>query len=177
MRINVATGYVESVTTYVSPHYDARPAADMRLIVVHGISLPPGEFEGSDVIDLFMGRLSIKRHPYYSLLDGIRVSAHVFIRRTGEVIQFVPFHQRAWHAGVSRFGADDACNDFSIGIELEGTDTCAYTEAQYGQLVQLLAALKEAYPSLATAPVVGHSDIAPMRKSDPGSQFDWSRIQ
>jgi len=178
MRINVATGYVESVSTYSSPHQDERPIGDeARLVVLHGISLPPGEFGGEDVIDLFMGSLPVARHPYYAGLDGVRVSAHVFIRRTGELIQFVPFHQRAWHAGVSRFGGDDGCNDFSIGIELEGTDTCAYTDAQYEQLTHLLSALNVAYPSLVHAPVVGHSDIAPLRKTDPGVQFDWSRVQ
>lgn len=178
MRINVATGYVQSVTAYESPHQNDRPNdADIRLVVVHGISLPPGEFDGTDVIDLFMGCLPATRHPYYAGLKNVQVSAHVFIRRTGELIQFVPFHRRAWHAGTSRFGTATGCNDFSIGIELEGTDTCAYTDQQYDQLASLWAALKVAYPQLHHTPIVGHADIAPGRKTDPGLQFDWSRLQ
>jgi len=177
MRIDTQTGLLITATFHMTEHCDRRFAADdLSLIVVHGISLPPGEFGGGDVIDLFQGKLNCATHPYYAQLQGVRVSSHLFIRRDGGVVQFVPFHLRAWHAGVSRFAHRTACNDFSIGIELEGTDTSAYTDAQYTSLNTVLVALRDAYPSLVGAPVVGHSDIAPLRKTDPGLGFDWGRV-
>jgi AmpD protein len=178
MRIDTQAGLLIGANFCETAHCDDRKAADdMSLIVVHGISLPPGEFGGDDVVDLFQGTLDCHKHPYYAQLSGVKVSSHLFIRRDGEVVQFVPFHLRAWHAGVSRFANRTACNDFSIGIELEGTDTSTYTDAQYESLNTVLVALRDAYPSLAQAPVVGHSDIAPQRKTDPGLGFDWGRVK
>jgi AmpD protein len=178
MRIDTQTGLLNVASFYATSHCDARSdAKDVSLIVLHGISLPPGQFGSDDVIALFQGRLNCEKHPYYPQLREVRVSSHLFIRRDGEVVQFVPFQLRAWHAGVSRFGKRLGCNDFSVGVELEGTDTCAYTDAQYESLKAVLVALRDAYPSLAQAPVVGHSDIAPQRKTDPGLGFDWERIK
>jgi AmpD protein len=178
MRIDTQTGLLNNALLHLSDHCDLRLCPDdLALIVVHGISLPPGQFGGDDVLDLFQGTLDCHKHPYYAQLKGVRVSSHLFIRRDGEVVQFVPFHLRAWHAGMSRFANRTACNDFSIGIELEGTDTGSYTDTQYESLNAVLVALRDAYPSLAQAPVVGHSDIAPQRKTDPGLGFDWGRVK
>ena len=177
MKVNPETGLVEGVAYYASEHANGRPqGVPVSLIVVHAISLPPGQFGGDDVINLFQGKLDSEAHPYYRQLAGIRVSAHCWIRRHGELVQFVPFHLRAWHAGISRFAHRTNVNDFSIGIELEGTETSQFTEVQYAQLNALIAALKRAYPSLQSAPIVGHSDVAPVRKTDPGLGFDWSRV-
>lgn len=177
MSIDLSSGLWHQAVFLPSPFCNTRPAGlPISLMVVHAISLPPGQFVGDDVVDLFTGNLDCKKHPYYQQLVGVEVSAHIFIRRTGEAIQCVPFHQRAWHAGVSRFGPQVGCNDFSIGIELEGTETSYFTAAQYEALNALIAALRLAYPSLQQAPVVGHSDIAPLRKLDPGVGFDWSKV-
>ena len=158
-----------------SPNRNERPEGmPIELIVVHGISLPPGEFGGPGVQDLFSNTLDHGAHPYYDQLRGMRVSAHFFVRRDGEILQFVPCGQRAWHAGASSWRGRERCNDFSIGIELEGTDELPYEEAQYAALLELLAALKRRYP---IADVVGHSDIAPGRKTDPGVAFDWDRLK
>lgn len=157
-----------------SPHCDVRPPGTaITLVVIHGISLPPGKFGGDGVQQLFMGTLDPALHPYYAAIANLRVSAHFFIRRDGEVVQFVPCWRRAWHAGVSTWRGRERCNDYSIGIELEGTDRTAYAAPQYDALADLLVALKRRYPLAAT---VGHSDIAPGRKSDPGPAFDWSRL-
>lgn len=145
----------------------------IELIVIHNISLPPGVFEGDAVIDLFTNRLDWDAHPYYQGIRGIKVSAHFFIRRDGTLIQFVPCAMRAWHAGVSTWQERERCNDFSIGIELEGTDDLPFTEAQYATLVPLVQLLKQTYPIRA---VVGHSDIAASRKTDPGPHFAWQRL-
>lgn len=177
MQVDVQTGLLSNANFYQTTHFNVRSnERDMSLVVLHCVSLPPGQFGGDDVIDFFQGKLDCQKEPYYAQLKGVRVSAHLFIRRDGEVVQFVPFHLRAWHAGVSRFGNRTDCNDFSIGIELEGTDTAAYTQAQYHAVNEVIAALRQAYPSLQYAPVVGHSDIAPLRKTDPGLGFDWVRI-
>ncbi len=177
MKVNPETGLVEGVAYYASTHCNHRPVGvEPSLFVVHAISLPPGQFHGDDVIHLFQGKLDIEAHPYYRQLAGIRVSAHCWIRRNGELVQFVPFHLRAWHAGVSRFAQRVNVNDFSIGIELEGTETSHFTAAQYAKLNALIATLKQVYPNLATAPTVGHSDVAPLRKTDPGLGFDWSQV-
>jgi AmpD protein len=158
-----------------SPNCDDRPAAaEIRLLVVHGISLPPGEFGGDGVLRLFTNTLDPAAHPYYEALKGLRVSAHFFIRRTGEIVQFVPCERRAWHAGQSRWRGRERCNDFSIGVELEGTDAVPYAEAQYRRLARLIAALRRRYP---IADIAGHSDIAPARKTDPGPAFDWPRLR
>lgn len=169
-----AAGWLDSARRLPSPNHDARPEGmAVELVVVHNISLPPGEFGGSGVEQLFTNRLDPAAHPYYAGIAHLRVSAHFFIRRDGELIQFVSCIQRAWHAGASHWRGRERCNDFSLGIELEGTDDQAFTDAQYETLNRLLAVLKAAYP---IAAVTGHSDIAPGRKTDPGSCFDWDRL-
>ena len=145
----------------------------IELIVVHNISLPPREFGGPGIVDLFLNRLQPYAHPYYAGIAQLRVSAHFLIRRDGELIQFVPCAQRAWHAGVSRWRGRERCNDFSVGIELEGADDIAFEAAQYARLCAVIAALRTRYP---IADVTGHSDIAPGRKTDPGPAFDWSQV-
>lgn len=156
-----------------SPNQDKRPeGVAVDLLVIHNISLPPGVFGGTGVIELFSNTLNTEVHPAYENLKGLKVSAHAFIRRTGEIIQFVPFHKRAWHAGESFYEGRTRCNDFSIGVELEGTDDLPYEPEQYKALVGLTKALLKAYPTLKNT--VGHSDIAPSRKTDPGSCFDWA---
>lgn len=167
-------GWLPAAHRLPSPNCDARPEGmAIELIVIHNISLPPGVFDGDAVIDLFTNRLDWDAHPYYQGIRGIQVSAHFFIRRDGTLIQFVPCSLRAWHAGVSNWQQRERCNDFSIGIELEGTDDLPFTDAQYATLSPLLQLLKQAYPIQA---VVGHSDIAPGRKTDPGPLFAWQRV-
>lgn len=159
-----------------SPNCDARPEpAAVELVVVHGISLPPGRFGGPYVEDLFLNRLDLSAHPSFPSLDGLTVSSHLFISRRGAVTQFVPFHRRAWHAGVSAWRGRPGCNDFAIGIELEGCDDRPYTASQYRRLRQVLAALFACYPRLSPDGLVGHFEIAPGRKTDPGPRFDWQR--
>ncbi len=176
MSIDSETGRLAEVPFLPSPHCDARPEGMLPdLIVVHGITLPPGAFGGPWIDDLFMGRLDPSRHPYFASIVHLRVSAHLLIRRDGAVTQYVPFHLRAWHAGVSSFAGRQRCNDFSIGIELEGTDDAPYAEAQYASLTRVIAALQQAYPSLRA--MTGHEDIAPGRKTDPGPGFDWARLE
>ncbi len=158
-----------------SPNVDARPpGCDIKLVVIHAISLPPGEYGGDGVEALFTNRLDCDAHPYYDRLRGLKVSAHFFVRRDGEVIQFASCESRAWHAGQSVWQGRQACNDFSIGIELEGLEHSPFEPAQYRALVVLLLALKDAYR---IADVAGHEHIAPGRKQDPGSAFDWSRLK
>ena len=177
MKLNRETGLLEGVVYYATDHCDERPVdVQPSLMVIHAMSLPPGQFGALDVVDFFQGKLDIEKHPYYRQLSGVRVSAHCWIRRHGEIVQFVPFHRRAWHAGVSRFAHRSNVNDFSIGIELEGTETSDFTEVQYQQLSELLSVLRLNYPEMTQAPVVGHSDVAPCRKTDPGLGFDWSRV-
>jgi AmpD protein len=169
-----ASGWLSGARRLPSPNCDARPdGTAIELIVIHNISLPPDVFEGNAVIDLFSNRLDWDAHPYYQSIRGLKVSAHFFIRRDGSLIQFVPCTLRAWHAGQSSWQGHDRCNDFSIGIELEGSDNRPFTEAQYATLIPLIRELKQAYPIQA---VLGHSDIAPGRKTDPGPHFDWQRI-
>ncbi|HEY9199886.1 MAG TPA: 1,6-anhydro-N-acetylmuramyl-L-alanine amidase AmpD [Gammaproteobacteria bacterium] len=160
-----------------SPNWDERaPPGDISLIVVHGISLPPGEFGGPWIADLFLNRLDPQAHPYFQEIAGLKVSAHAVIRRDGRIVQFVPFSKRAWHAGQSCFRGRGVCNDFSIGIELEGADDIPYTDAQYHQLAALIAALRRRYPGIAPDAIAGHADIAPGRKTDPGPAFEWPRL-
>lgn len=170
----IENGWLVPCRHLPSPHHNARPAAEVSLLVLHGISLPPGEFGGHWIDDLFLGRLEADAHPYFASIAGLQVSAHCLIRRDGELVQFVSFEERAWHAGVSEFAGRPACNDFSIGIELEGTDTSGYTKEQYQQLATLTCLLMRHYPAITTERIVGHSDIAPGRKSDPGISFDWA---
>ena len=165
---------ITTATQYSSSHYDERPQADeISLLVIHCISLPEGKYGTPYVRDLFMGKLAIDAHPDFAILEGLRVSAHCVIRRDGTLEQYVPFDKRAWHAGMSHYCGRRRCNDFSIGIELEGTDQSAYTEQQYKQLITVTKALISTYPKLNRRRIVGHQDIAPGRKTDPGSEFDW----
>ncbi|HEY5647095.1 MAG TPA: 1,6-anhydro-N-acetylmuramyl-L-alanine amidase AmpD [Pseudomonadales bacterium] len=160
-----------------SPNQGPRPDPnDISLVVIHGISLPPGSFGTGLVEDLFLNRLNGSRDARLADLEDVRVSAHLFIDRRGRVTQFVPFHERAWHAGVSCWRGREGCNDFSIGIELEGEDERPYTRSQYRRLQLVLAALFARYPRLSRAAVVGHQEIAPGRKTDPGPAFDWHRL-
>tara|TARA_R110000850_G_scaffold85460_7_gene183919 strand:+ start:19858 stop:20433 length:576 start_codon:yes stop_codon:yes gene_type:complete len=170
---------LQTVTRRIaSPYYDARPIADdIRLVVIHAISLPPDEFGGPWIDDLFAGTLDFSAHPYFETLRDMRVSAHLCIFRDGSISQYVPFDQRAWHAGKSSWQGREVCNDFSIGIELEGCDTQPFEPVQYEQLARSLKALFKRYPHLSSATLAGHSDIAPDRKTDPGPHFDWSLLR
>ena len=178
LKIDSATGLLTGVRQVLSPHCDARPAGTVaELLVVHGISLPPGEFGGPWIDRLFTGTLPPEAHPFFRELAGARLSAHALVLRDGAIVQYVPFGERAWHAGASQYRGRSTCNDFSVGVELEGTDDTPYTEAQYQQLAALAAALLAAYASLSAEHIVGHSDIAPGRKTDPGAAFDWPRFR
>ena len=160
-----------------SPNRNARPdPAEISQVVIHGISLPPGEFGTGDVEALFTNTLDTGKDPRLADLEGVTVSAHLFIDRRGRTVQFVPFDERAWHAGVSAWRGRSGCNDFAIGIELEGEDQRPYTRAQYARLGKVLAALIEAYPRLSRSAIVGHLEVAPGRKTDPGKVFDWSAV-
>ena len=175
-----AAGWASGAARMPSPNFDRRSQdedgedAPVSLLVIHNISLPPGEFGGPYIADLFLNRLDFGAHPYFEQLRPLRVSAHFLIRRNGEVVQFVSAGDRAWHAGVSNFCGRERCNDFSIGIELEGTDFVPFEDAQYEALVALTAALQAAYP---LQHVAGHEHIAPGRKTDPGPFFEWSRYE
>lgn len=169
-----AAGYARGAHQVASPNCDARPpGVDVCLVVIHNISLPPGRFGGDDVRRLFTNTLDTAAHPFFVSLAGVRVSAHFFVRRDGSLVQFVSCNARAWHAGVSAWHGRARCNDYSIGIEVEGTDTEPYEAAQYRTVAGLLRALRRHYPLTAA---VGHSDVAPGRKTDPGAAFDWGRL-
>jgi AmpD protein len=158
-----------------SPNFNNRPNEnDISLLVIHCISLPPNKFGGNYIADLFCNQLNPNAHPYFETIYQLEVSAHLLIRRDGECVQFVPFNKRAWHAGVSNFQRRENCNDFSIGIELEGSETMDYCEVQYETLNKIIATLRKTYPKLTN--IVGHSDIAPDRKTDPGDSFNWSKL-
>lgn len=160
-----------------SPNCDERPdPEDITLLVIHCISLPPEQFDGDYIDQLFCNSLNPEEHPYFAEIHGLKVSAHVLIRRDGSLVQYVPFDRRAWHAGVSWHQGRERCNDFSIGIELEGSVNQVYSDRQYAQLAELVRALLANYPALSRERIVGHSDIAPGRKSDPGPFFDWQRL-
>ncbi len=175
--ISADTGLIEPALQRPSPNRDERPApAEPRLAVIHGISLPPGEFGGPEIEALFTNTLDFDAHPYFRQIRGMQVSAHLLIRRDGAVVQFVPFTERAWHAGESCFRGESRCNDYSIGIELEGEDDTPYTDVQYRVLAAVLDAVFTAYPSISPREVAGHCDIAPGRKVDPGPAFDWLRL-
>lgn len=177
-RLDTTTGLLEWARQVPSPNCDERPAGVAAdLIVVHGISLPPGEFDGPWIDRLFTNTLPPEAHPYFATVADLRVSAHLLIRRTGEVVQYVPFQRRAWHAGVSSWQGRERCNDYSIGIELEGTDHTPYESTQYAMLARVIALLCRSYEPLSADRVVGHSDVAPGRKSDPGPSFDWPRLR
>jgi AmpD protein len=158
-----------------SPHCDERPEGEkVSLLVIHSISLPPGEFGGDWIDDLFMGELDPQAHPYFAEIEGLKVSAHFLIRRDGSLIQYVPCDKRAWHAGASTWKGRERCNDFSIGVELEGADDVPFAEPQYETLARLTHDLEKRYGKL---DIAGHSDISPGRKTDPGPWFEWSRLR
>jgi len=172
------TGWLSEARRVDSPNFDSRPPdCQPEMIVIHGISLPPGEYGGPWIDQLFTNSLRAEDHPYFAEIEGLEVSTHLLIRRDGELVQFVDLFQRAWHAGRSCFEGREACNDYSVGIELEGVDTEPYTDKQYAVLVDTLGFIQRHIPGLSDAAVVGHSDIAPGRKTDPGEIFDWGRIE
>lgn len=164
---------LSTATQCPSVNYNQRPKGEVSLLVIHNISLPPNEFGNTYIEQFFTNQLDCDEHPYFQTLIGVEVSAHLLIKRDGSIIQFVPFDKRAWHAGQSNFKGREDCNNFSIGIELEGGDDIEYTDKQYRALNDSIKALKSHYPIM---DIVGHSDIAPSRKTDPGASFDWSRI-
>jgi AmpD protein len=177
MQVDRDSGLLSGARLVASPNCDERPeGSEPELIVIHGISLPPGQYGGPWIDALFTNTLAPDAHPYFAAIHQLKVSSHLLIRRDGEVVQYVPFQRRAWHAGVSRFEGRERCNDFSIGIELEGSDDEAYEPVQYTRLAEVIAALQQAYARLSQERIVGHSDIAPGRKTDPGPAFQWSKL-
>jgi len=177
IHIDVESGLIREARQVPSPNFDDRPAdCCAELIIVHGISLPPGEFGGEWIDRLFTNTVDPAVHPYFREIFELRVSSHLLIRRDGELVQYVSLAKRAWHAGDSCYQDREKCNDYSIGIELEGTDEIPYANVQYEVLGMMIQALRAAFPSLADAPVVGHHDVAAGRKTDPGPAFDWQRL-
>ena len=176
--LSPTAGWLSGVTRLPSPNFDARPAGSgLELVVIHNISLPPGVFGGRDVRRLFTNTLDPAAHPYFRDIAHRPVSAHLFVGRRGAVTQFVSIHDRAWHAGASSFRGRPGCNDFSVGIELEGTDDIPYTDPQYERLAAIIRLLRRRWPGLSDEHLVGHSDVAPGRKTDPGPAFDWERLR
>lgn len=177
MKIDKTTGLLDEARQVVSPNCDDRPdETDIDLIVVHNISLPPGQYGGPWVDALFTNSLDADAHPYFAEIHQLEVSSHLLIRRNGDIVQYVPFHKRAWHAGKSNYENRERCNDFSIGIELEGSDEEDYETVQYHQLARVIQALCATYPKLNTQRIAGHCDIAPGRKTDPGPAFHWDKL-
>jgi len=177
MQLSSDGAWLVGARRVLSPNCDDRPAdGDIDLIVVHGISLPPGEYGGSWIDDLFTNRLDATAHPYFATIADLQVSSHVLIRRDGELVQYVPFTRRAWHAGQSCYRGRGACNDFAIGIELEGDDDTPYEKRQYARLAELIILLRRQFPAINADAIVGHCDIAPGRKTDPGPAFDWQHL-
>ena len=177
MRLDPASGWCDGIHHCPSPNFNERPDGEVSLLVIHNISLPPGQFGTGRVQQFFQNCLPADAHPYFADIAQMTVSAHFLIERDGAVIQFVSCNQRAWHAGVSSFAGRENCNDFSVGIELEGTDDQPFTDAQYQALVALAEELLRVYPQMASERICGHSDIAPGRKTDPGPCFDWARLR
>lgn len=176
--IHIQNGLLDNALYKASPNKNSRPdPADIRLIIIHGISLPPEQFGDTCIDDFFLNRLDPSRHPYFKEIHALKVSAHLLIRRDGTITQYVPFNERAWHAGKSSFNGEENCNDFSIGIELEGTDQLAYTDQQYLELSHCCRQLIQHYPLLSSQNIVGHCHVAPGRKTDPGDSFDWKRLE
>ena len=175
MQIDPQSGWCVGAQHCPSPNFNARPASEVSLLVIHNISLPPGQFATGQVQALFRNQLDPQAHPYFAGIAHLQVSAHFLIERDGTLIQFVSCNQRAWHAGVSCFAGREQCNDFSLGIELEGTDELPYSDAQYTTLLALTRELLRVYPQITPERICGHSDIAPGRKTDPGPAFDWAR--
>ncbi|MFC3606826.1 1,6-anhydro-N-acetylmuramyl-L-alanine amidase AmpD [Stutzerimonas tarimensis] len=177
MYLNPETGWVAGIAHCPSPNFNQRPDGEVSLLVIHNISLPPGCFGGGNVHALFQNRLEPAGHPFFRDIAGLQVSAHFLVERDGAITQFVSCRDRAWHAGVSCFDERPNCNDYSLGIELEGTDHLPYSEAQYRSLIALARLLRHHYPRIGAGRICGHSDIAPGRKSDPGPAFDWTRLR
>lgn len=174
MHINKKTGWLSNTTKITSPNFDQRPdIRDISLLVIHCISLPLGKYGGDQVEDFFQNKLNIQEDESFKDIETLKVSAHFFIKRTGEVIQFISIFDRAWHAGKSMFKGREACNDFSIGVELEGTDLDDFESTQYQSLITITKAIQESCPLIIKDHVVGHEQIAPGRKTDPGIGFDW----
>lgn len=170
--------WLDGVRRIASPNFSERPEGrDIDMLVIHNISLPPGEFGGPWIDQLFSNQLPADAHPYFAQIHPLQVSAHVLIDRFGELTQYVAFDKKAWHAGISCFDGEQNCNEFSIGIELEGCDDQPFSDAQYHALQQLTRHLRDCYPQITPQRVVGHSDIAPGRKTDPGPCFDWQRYR
>ncbi|CAM2892894.1 1,6-anhydro-N-acetylmuramyl-L-alanine amidase AmpD [Vibrio mytili] len=178
MHSIIDKGWLMQAKHVPSPFFDARPdIQDISLLVVHNISLPPGQFGGPYIEDFFTGKLDPNAHPFFDVIHKMGVSAHCLIKRDGEVVQFVSFLDRAWHAGQSSFAGRASCNDYSIGIELEGTEFIAYTDEQYQSLTQVTQAIQQEYPAITLPRITGHQFIAPLRKSDPGLSFDWVKYR
>jgi AmpD protein len=176
--VSIRTGLMENARICLSPNHDDRPDEnDISLIVIHNISLPPNQYGGDGIDQLFTNTLDKNEHPYYEDIHELRVSSHLLIRRDGEVVQYVPFHKRAWHAGESEFLGRKVCNDFSIGVEMEGSDFEPFTQRQYRSLEATIKSLLESYPGLSPEAITGHENIAPGRKTDPGSYFEWQRLE
>ena len=177
MQLDPASGWCEGVHRCSSPNFNERPDGEISLLVIHNISLPPGQFATGKVQAFFQNRLDVTEHPYFEGIKALRVSAHFLIERDGQITQFVSCLDRAWHAGISSFEGREACNDFSLGIELEGTDDQPFTDAQYQALIALTRQLQQHYPQITPQRICGHSDVAPGRKTDPGPCFDWARFR
>jgi len=178
MKINKDTGLLEEAEYLPSPNCDDRAEnGDMDLLIIHNISLPPNQFGGPHINQLFTNCLNPDEHPFFEEICHLRVSSHLLIRRDGSIIQYVPFHKRAWHAGVSEYQGRSQCNNFSIGIELEGADEVPYEEAQYQTLAEVSKTLFDTYPNMTKDHITGHSDIAPGRKTDPGPAFEWAKYR
>ena len=176
MQLDPLTGWCNGISHCPSPNFNARPQGEISLLVIHNISLPPGQFGTGKVHELFCNRLDPQEHAYFSEIAGLQVSAHFLIERNGTLVQFVSCLDRAWHAGISCFAGLENCNNFSLGIELEGTDDQAYSDLQYAALNQLVRELQRHYPQITSERICGHCDIAPGRKTDPGPAFDWQRL-
>jgi AmpD protein len=177
MQLDPRSGWCQGAHHCPSPNFNQRPQGEVSLLVIHNISLPPGQFGTGKVQEFFQNRLIVDEHPYFAEIASLRVSAHFLIERDGALTQFVSCGERAWHAGLSCFAGRENCNDFSLGVELEGTDEQPFSDAQYAALVELTVELQRVYPSLTLERICGHSDIAPTRKTDPGPAFDWSRLR
>ena len=177
MRLDPASGWCHGVRHCPSPNFNVRPSDEISLLVIHNISLPPGQFATGKVQEFFQNRLDVTEHPYFAGIAELRVSAHFLIERDGSVTQFVSCLDRAWHAGVSCFEGRETCNDFSLGIELEGTDELPFTDLQYQSLTALTQQLQDVFSAITVQRICGHSDIAPGRKTDPGPGFDWVRYR
>ncbi len=170
--------YLDSAEQVQSPNYNERPPGEeISLLVIHNISLPPGRYGGGYIEQFFQNRLPIAVDPFFEEIKELQVSSHLLIERTGRIVQFVPFSKRAWHAGISEYQGRDSCNDFSLGIELEGTDDEPYTDIQYKELAEITRAIQTRYPAITLDRIVGHCDIAPIRKTDPGPSFDWQKYR